>query len=137
MGDTVLRGSCLCGAIRYEIDGELGAIVLCHCSMCRKAQGSAFATTAPVDPARFRIVAGADQLRAYRSSPGKERCFCSSCGSPIISRRDAPPMVRVRVGTLDTPISARPTAHIHVASKAEWEEIADRLPQHPGFEPGR
>jgi hypothetical protein len=137
MADAVLRGSCLCGAIRYEIEGDLGPIVLCHCSMCRKAQGSAFAANAPVEASRFRVVAGEDVLRAYRSSPAKSRHFCSRCGSPIFSRRDGSPLVRVRIGTLDTPIAARPTAHIFVGSKAGWFEIADRLPQHPALEPGR
>ena len=106
--------------------------------MCRKAQGGAFATTAPVDAGRFRIVAGQEQLRAYRSSPNKERCFCGNCGSPIISRLLEPGAgVRVRVGTLDTRIAARPTAHIFVGSKAHWEEIADQLPQYQELEPGR
>ncbi len=134
----MLRGSCLCGAVRYEIEGALGPIVCCHCSMCRKAQGSAFATNAPVEAARFRLVEGRESLREYRSSPEKVRAFCSRCGSPIFSRHDArPEVVRVRIGTLDTPIAARPTAHIHVASKAEWYDILDGRPQHAEVEPGR
>ncbi len=134
----MLEGSCLCGAVSYEIDGELGPIVCCHCSMCRKAQGSAFAANAPVDASRFRLVRGADALRSYRSSPGKVRCFCGNCGSPIYSRREASPdVLRLRIGTLDTRIAARPVAHIHVASKAEWYELLDDLPRHPELEPGR
>ncbi len=134
----MLRGSCLCGAISYEIDGNLGPIACCHCSMCRKAQGTAFASNAPVDAARFRIVTGEQELRAYSSSPGKYRWFCSICGSPIYSKRDAQPQViRLRIGTLDSKITAKPMAHIHVASKAEWFEILDGLPQYPGFESGR
>lgn len=133
----MLEGSCLCGAVRYRIDGALGAIVCCHCSMCRKAQGSAFAANAPVPASAFRIVQGEEALRAFRSSPGKERVFCGTCGSPIYSRRDGAADVRVRIGTLDTPITARPSAHIHVASKADWWEIADDLPRHAALEPGR
>jgi hypothetical protein len=134
----MLHGGCLCGMIRYEIDGDLGPIVCCHCSMCRKAQGTAFATNAPVDAARFRITHGEQALRAYASSPGKWRCFCSSCGSPILSRRDSHPgVIRLRIGTLDGEVRARPTAHIHVASKAAWFDILDGLPQYPGFEPSR
>jgi hypothetical protein len=133
----MLEGSCLCGAVAYQIEGELGPIVCCHCSMCRKAQGSAFAANAPVASSAFRITRGAEALRAYRSSPGKTRSFCSICGSPIYSRRDGSPTVRVRIGTLDSAITARPSAHIHVASKAEWFEIADDLPRFPQLEPGR
>jgi hypothetical protein len=134
----MLRGSCLCGAVRYEVDGALGPITCCHCSMCRKAQGTAFATNATVDAERFRITTGRESLRAYRSSPAKERVFCGTCGSPVYSRHDArPAVVRLRIGTLDTPIEARPSAHIHVASKAEWWAIVDGLPQHAAFEPAR
>jgi hypothetical protein len=134
----MIRGSCLCGAIRYEIRGDLGPIVLCHCAQCRKAQGSAFAANAPVRAADFTIVAGGEVLAAHESSPGKKRHFCRRCGSPIISTRDsAPGVVRVRIGTLDDPVDARPAAHIYVASKAEWDEIRDSLPQHAGVEPGR
>jgi hypothetical protein len=133
----MLEGSCLCGAVRYRIEGDLGPIVCCHCSMCRKAQGTAFATNARVPASRFRVVAGESALRAYRSSAAKERVFCGTCGSPLFSRRDGSDEVRVRIGTLDSRIDARPGAHIHVASKAEWWQIDDDLPRHPGFEPGR
>lgn len=106
--------------------------------MCRKVQGTAFATNAPLDAGRFRISSGIESLRAYRSSADKERFFCGTCGSPIYSRHGARPgTLRLRLGTLDTPITARPSAHIHVASKAEWWSITDDLPQHPGVEPER
>lgn len=135
---TLQQGSCLCGTIRYEIRGELGPIVLCHCAQCRKAQGSAFAANAPVRTADFAIVSGSESLAAYESSPGKKRHFCRGCGSPIISTRDsAPDFVRVRIGTLDSSVQARPSAHNFAASKAEWYEIRDDLPQHTGVEPAR
>lgn len=132
------RGSCLCGAIRFEITGTLGPIVLCHCTQCRKAQGGAYAVNAPIATEDFTIVAGRSKLAAYESSPGKLRHFCSDCGSPIISTRtSAPGVVRVRIGTLDSPVDARPQAHIFAASKAEWDAIRDDLPQYAGREPGR
>ena len=134
----LLSGSCLCGTIRYEIRGELGPIVMCHCIQCRKAQGSAFASNAAVKATDFVIVAGKDALAGYESSPGKKRHFCRHCASPIISTRDAVPgVVRVRIGTLDSDICATPSAHIYVASKAAWLEIHDGLPQYPGLEPSR
>jgi hypothetical protein len=133
----MIEGSCLCGAVRYRIDGELGPLVCCHCSMCRKAQGSAFAVNAPVPANAFRIVQGEGALRAFRSSPQKERVFCGTCGSPIYSRRDGAADVRIRVGTVDSPVPSRPTAHIYVGSKASWWEIEDDLPRHLELEPGR
>jgi hypothetical protein len=130
-------GQCLCGAVKYEIDGELAGIQLCHCAMCRSAQGGAFATNLPVETRNFRIVAGEASLKTYESSPGKQRLFCSECGSPIISRLIADPSkVRVRIGTLSEPVATRPIFHFNVASQASWWAIADDLPQYPGDKPG-
>lgn len=134
----MLEGSCLCRAIRYRVRGELGPIVYCHCAQCRKAQGSAFAANAPVKADGFEWLSGREAVTEYESSPGKLRAFCRVCGSPIYSRRDsAPDVLRLRIGTLDTPLAARPSAHIYAASKAEWDEILDDLPQHAALEPGR
>lgn len=128
------RGSCLCGTVQYEVRGKIGAAIYCHCSICRKANATAFATNASVSAGDFVVVAGESTLKAFESSPGVHRVFCSHCGSPIFSRRDAmPDVVRLRVGTLDTPMPAPPTAHYFVASKAAWYEIHDDLPQFARF----
>lgn len=129
-------GSCLCGAVRFEISGPLAPIQLCHCDACRKAQGSAFGANIPVAAEDFRLLAGQDAMRAYESSPGKERVFCGTCGSPIISRLTAAPqVVRLRAGTLDAPVGAPLASHAYVASKADWWPIEDDLPQYPGPRP--
>ena len=126
------KGSCLCGSVRYEVQGKLGTAVYCHCSRCRKASGSAFASNAVVDASAFKVVQGDESLKVFSTAEGVHRVFCSVCGSPIISRRDAfPGVLRLRLGTLDTPIEERPEAHIFVASKADWHDIHDSLPQHP------
>ena len=124
-------GSCLCGGIEYRLDVEPQQIQICHCQQCRKAQGTPFATNAPVPSAAFHIVRGSELLSEFESSPGKWRAFCRRCGSPIYSRRDSmPEVVRVRAGTINEPLRARPVAHFHVASKCNWWDIADGLPQH-------
>ncbi len=125
-------GSCLCGGIRYRVDGELGAMVVCHCSRCRKANGSAFQAVVPIAAAAFELLEGAELLAGYESSPGVHRMFCRRCASPLYSRRDAmPETLRLRVGTLDTPLPAGPAMHIFVGSKAGWYEIHDRAEQYP------
>lgn len=125
------KGSCLCGAVEYEITGSLGPVVYCHCSRCRKANGSAFNAASPVATADFRFVKGQESLRDYRNNAGVHRVFCGTCGSPIIGKREsAPETVRVRIGTLDTPVNAKVHAHIFVGSKAEWYEILDGMPQY-------
>ncbi len=126
-------GGCLCGGIRFELDAELGPIDICYCRQCRKAQGTPLATNSPVAAAAFRLVSGADLLKAYESSPGKHRHFCGRCGSPIYSQRvTKPDVVRVRVGTIDEPLNVRPHAHYHTASKPDWWPINDALPQFTG-----
>ena len=131
-------GGCLCGAVRFEIRGPIRDIVYCHCSRCRKAQGSAFATNGIVEAADFHMLSGADSLTGYESSPGQTKFFCKTCGSPIMSRSTQnPEHVRVRIGTIDSDIVERPVAHIFATSKANWEEIADGLPQYVRYEPNR
>lgn len=131
-------GGCLCGAVRFEIDGPIHNIVYCHCSQCRKAQGSAFATNGIVKAGDFRIVSGVEMLTEYESSPGQMKYFCKICGSPILSKSESrPAQVRVRLGTIESDIAERPMAHIFATSKANWEEITGDLPQYESYEPGR
>jgi hypothetical protein len=126
------NGSCLCGRVHYEIRGELGAGFFCHCSRCRKAGGSAFASNVLVAAADFVVTAGEASLKHFSTAEGSHRVFCEHCGSPIYSRRDQmPEIVRVRMGSLDTPVEQGPGAHIFVASKAPWLAIHDPLPQYP------
>lgn len=124
-------GSCLCGAVEYEILGQLGPVMYCHCSRCRKASGSAFNAMSPVAAADFRIVKGQESVRDYLNSTGVSRMFCGICGSQLFGKRDsAPETVRVRIGTLDTPQKSKVSSHVFVGSKAEWYEILDGMPQH-------
>jgi hypothetical protein len=128
----VITGQCLCGSVRYRIEGDPLAMYHCHCSQCRRASGSSFATNVLVRREAFALVAGADALAAFESSPGKRRHFCSRCGSPLFSADEATPQIfSVRSGTLDGDPGVRPGAHIHVTSKAPWFEITDPLPRKP------
>lgn len=117
-------GSCLCGDVRYEIDGDLSDFGHCHCQSCRKASGTAFGANAGVDRSAFRLLSGETSLREYESSPGKLRVFCSRCGSPIYAylskSRD---VLRVRLGSLDTPLASRARAQTWVSDKADWEDL--------------
>ena len=133
-GRRKLKGSCLCGQIRYEVHGAFIGINYCHCKQCRKASGSAFGTSAAVSREEFNILAGHAHLAAYQSTPGKKRYFCRNCGSPLYSHRQGAEVVYVRLGTLDDDPGARPDVHIHVASKASWYDVDDNLPKLDGEE---
>jgi hypothetical protein len=134
-----VKGSCLCGGIGYEIDGEIGRVVNCHCSMCRKATGAAFRTRAKVPAAAFRWTRGEDLVSRYGSSTQEVRTFCRVCGATLPTFfRDRPDEIGLPLGTLDDDPGVRPSAHVWVDSKAPWWEITDALPQHgKGFVPGR
>lgn len=132
----MITGSCLCGGIRFEVDEPLEPIQVCHCGQCRKAQGTAFATNIPVAESRFRLLAGQELLSSFSSSAGKQRCFCSRCGSPIFSRNERiPGVLRVRAGTLDGELDTWLQAHFFTAHKANWFEINDGLPCYAEFAP--
>jgi hypothetical protein len=123
-------GSCLCGGVQFRISAELGPIELCYCRQCRKASGTAFASNASAPASAFHVTRGAELLSSFESSPGEERVFCVRCGSPIISRKNsAPEVVRVRVGSINEPLLVCPAAHYYVASKCNWWQIGDGLPQ--------
>ncbi|MCX7153985.1 MAG: GFA family protein [Proteobacteria bacterium] len=127
----MLKGSCLCGGIKYEVSCDIDTVIKCHCQKCRKSNGTAFGTNSPIKADSFKLLGGKDALAGYKSTPDLVRYFCRNCGSPIYSQRlSTPELVRLRIGTLDTPISAKPAFHIYVGSKAEWDEICDDLPQH-------
>jgi hypothetical protein len=130
------KGSCLCGSVRYEIEGELGDFGYCHCASCRKASGSAYGANAPVERANFRLVNGGETLREYESTPGKFRVFCSTCGSPmyayLAATRD---ILRVRLGSLDSRFVKQPKAHTFTSEKAAWSPIHDELPRFAQWAP--
>lgn len=128
------KGSCLCGAVRYEITAPIKRITHCHCSMCRKAHGAAFGSYATVRNHEFRFTEGEAFVASYSSSPTVVRTFCKRCGATLqwYSKTHRPDTVGIAVGTLDTSLEPLPQQHIFAASKASWYRIEDTLPQAPG-----
>jgi hypothetical protein len=132
----MVKGSCLCGGVRYEIDGEIGPMAHCYCSMCRKQHGTSLATYVGVKASDFRWVKGEELVAAYQSSPGLQRGFCRTCGSNLPVPGTAEESLFIPAGTLDDDPGVRPAAHIFVASKAPWVDINDDLPQFDEYPPG-
>jgi hypothetical protein len=134
----MIRGSCICGAIRFEID-RVRALTHCHCKNCRKLTGAAFATYAHVDADKFRFVAGEDMVVEYESSQGSFRKRCKVCGCLVPGKASYLPTVSIAAGLLDDDPLVRPMLHVFASSRAPWWEIHDDLPQHakwvPGYEP--
>jgi hypothetical protein len=128
----MIRGSCHCQAVQYEIHGRLMMLAYCHCPDCRKYTGSAFASVLATESEGFKVVAGEGHLVEYPSSPGKHRFFCGTCGCRIYLRaQHRPGILFIRAGTLDEDPGIKPQAHFWTSQKAPWHEITDSLPQYP------
>jgi len=127
----MIKGSCLCGQVKYEINGEMGVITHCHCPSCQKAHASAFSSVAAVQLNDLVVTAGEELLKHYESSPGKKRYFCSNCGSQIYARREDQGHYIFRMGTIDGDPGTRPAQHIFTRYKAPWYNIHDDIPEFP------
>src|SRR5262245_7647601 len=125
-GRMKLQGGCLCGAIRYEVEGPLAEAGNCHCSMCRRFHGAAFATYANVDTTQFHWLRGQDLLGVYGTSPDAGWAFCRVCGSSLGLPSEGK-LGSIAIGTLDTDPGVRPSYHMFVGSKAAWYDIPDDL----------
>jgi len=132
--EGAVGGSCLCGAVRYEFDGLADRMVHCHCADCRKSRSAPFATNVFVSRDRFRWIAGTENLVHFEDSTSTHLpvSFCRSCSSSMPVDVDDSDRVLIPAGAIDQDPGIRPQAHIHVASKASWEEITDDLPQFDG-----
>lgn len=130
-----LRGRCLCGAVTYQVSGPFNMMVHCHCSMCRKHHGSAFATFVGAPLMGFKWLSGQDQIVSYASSEKGRRCFCKHCGSVAPALIEEMDLALIPAGNLDGDPQIRPQGHVFVGSKAPWYKITDDLPQHEEFPP--
>jgi hypothetical protein len=134
----MIRGSCLCGAVRFEIDKVL-ALTHCHCANCRKLTGAAFATYAHVTDSKFRFTAGEENSVQFESAPGSYRNRCKICGCLTPGKASYLKTWSIAAGLLDDDPGVKPSLHVFTSSKAPWWDIHDTLPQHekwmPGYEP--
>ena len=141
-----IRGSCLCGGIKFEITGPLMSPLNCHCSQCRKQHGAAFRSRVRVKAEDFRWLQGEHLIKFYESERGYLRGFCQDCGSPVLNKNGpnwkapaefpnvGPPQYGIPLALLEDP-PVRPACHTFVDSKASWYDITDDLPQYPGYPP--
>ena len=131
-----MRGSCLCGTVEWEFDGDFSGKGMshCHCTMCRKSHGTPFATFVGSDQSDFKFLHGAEAVRAYESSPGMVRNFCAHCGSPVSV--EIGPRRAVPAGLFDDEPPRKPTMHIFTKDKARWFHISDNLPQQDYYPAG-
>jgi len=130
-----MHGSCLCGAIRYEIDDLTGPINHCSCRTCRKAHAAGFTSTAAVDRAHFRWLAGQDKLSSFESSPGKLRYFCSICGSHLVAELAVQSHLILRVATLDDDPRQKTELAIWRSHEVPWLDYGPGVPGYAELPP--
>jgi hypothetical protein len=127
----MITGTCHCGSVAYQSDGPIVRVAHCHCDDCRRISGATFNTALVVATSGFHVTKGESDLTAYESSPGKFRCFCKKCGSPIHAYMNYKPEITIiRAGLVNETENVKPQAHIWVKAKAPWHRIFDDLPQH-------
>jgi hypothetical protein len=129
MSARKLAGSCLCGAVRYEVEDAFVYALICHCSQCRRATGSAFKPFGGIQKEKLALVAGEDAVLRHGGEAAHD-LHCGRCGSLLYSSFRDSPYVTCTYGTLIDDPTLKPTAHIYVGSKASWDAICDDLPQH-------
>lgn len=123
----MVEGSCVCGSIRFKVNGNIGAPVACHCTQCRKQSGHYFAS-ANVQKADLEV-SGEDQLAWFQSSAKIRRGFCSKCGSWLFWDPPARDWTSIAMGAFDGSTSTHLERHIFVAEQGDYYDIADGLPQ--------
>lgn len=121
-------GACLCGEIRFEIDGEFERFYLCHCEYCRKDTGSAHAANLLSSSATLKWVSGQDKVRRFNlPSTRHSRSFCGNCGSALPLTQMNGKLLVVPAGSLNSNVTIKPDAHIFVASRAGWDDGLERV----------
>ena len=129
-----LRGSCLCGDVKFAVDGPVEGIGQCHCSLCRKVSGTSSNAVFLVPLAQFRWVAGAERTTRFVLRNDWSVLRCNRCGSPLPQSHDGK-RYWVHAGLMDDALAAEVRLHIHAASKADWDRIPEDVPQFPEWPP--
>ncbi|GMQ62142.1 GFA family protein [Vallitalea maricola] len=123
-------GSCLCGEIVFEIEGDFENFYLCHCGLCRKDTGSAHAANLFSSTAKLKWLSGKNKVKTYQFKSTRHiKSFCPDCGSALPNIQMDGTLLVVPAGCLDTEVPIRPQGHIYMASKANWDNDLDKVPR--------
>lgn len=130
MNKRMIQGACLCHVIQLQIEDDFKYAFFCHCSLCRKRSGSAFASIGGIDSEKVMVTHGETLILKEGETPDGYRAICPKCFVPLFTVLMDQKRTHVNLGCLINEISCKPDHHIHVASKASWYEIKDSLPQY-------
>jgi hypothetical protein len=119
---NVMKGSCLCGAVKYEVRGSVRPVVVCHCSQCRKSSGYYGAATQALQE---DVTISDSTLKWFRSSEKAERGFCINCGSNLFWRRFQSEHISIWAGTIDGPSGLRIEGQLYPESAGDYYDLPD------------
>jgi hypothetical protein len=128
----MLKGSCLCGGIQFEVRGRHSKIGACHCSLCRKCSGVGSTASIAISFEQLTWISGQDLVGTFERPSGYGTAFCRVCGSPAPDTDRGQTMYTVPVGLLDGDPDLQFGDHIYVGSRARWDVIGDSAPQYEG-----
>ena len=137
MSQMILKGSCLCGSVKYEVTGEAKRFYHCHCSRCRKATGTGHASNLFLQPAALRWIHGQEHVRAFKPPEAMRftNQFCAMCGARLPRQPLDSDTVLIPAGSLDDEAPIKPQARIFTGSRAGWSCFGDELPIHEAAPP--
>lgn len=137
MAQSILKGSCLCGAVKYQVTGEPKRFYHCHCSRCRKATGTGHASNMFFQPAALKWLSGEEQVRVFKVPEAKRftNSFCATCGGRLPRQAKDSDVVLIPAGSLDDEAPIKPQARIFSGSRASWSCADSTLPVYPELPP--
>ncbi len=132
----LLEGGCMCGAVRYQTNGEPSRVLHCHCKSCRHHSGASMATLAVLRPDQVSFTGEA--RKRYASASGVERAFCANCGTSLTweTTLGEEPIIAIHISSFDDPNQIRPSGHSFYGERIQWFDAADELPRYAGFVTG-
>jgi hypothetical protein len=120
-----MQGKCLCGAIQFELEGDVPNLYQCHCSLCRKVTGSSANAAFRIAADQFKWISGSGQIREFITESGFKSHFCETCGSPVPNLTSNDDAYWIPAGLLEETAALELVAHLYLGSKASWDVIAD------------
>jgi hypothetical protein len=137
VSQIILRGSCLCGAVKYQVSGEARRFYHCHCSRCRKTTGTGHASNLFLQPAALEWLSGEQHIRTFKVPEAKRftNQFCGICGGRVPRRPENMDAVMIPAGSLDDEPPISPQARIFTGSSASWSCSGDGIATYPEYPP--
>ena len=117
-------GSCLCGAVKFELHGSLREVMACHCIQCRKTHGHDWAAT-NVPDAQFKLVDDSG-LQWYHASSSAKRGFCGKCGASLFWKKHTAKDISVAAGCIDGATGCQTEQHIFTEYAGDYYRISDQ-----------